>query len=370
MALISPDWGVAHSMEITQKDIPDILIVDDIDTELFILNKMIEKLGYRATLAHNAQEAIESISNNMPQLILLDIVMPDINGYQLCEMLKDNQATRNIPVIFTTAMDNEEDKNKAFELGCVDYICKPYDYVSVRHKVETHLKIYSLQRELEDKNKRLSMIISEQSKKYEDEQKRVLKAIAKFAEENQYKGMKTHVDSVAYNARLLAQALNFTDKYDNKISNAFIESIEIAATVHDIGKITIPASVVNKDSQLTEEETELVRSHTTSGEKILKTAYPDIENNKFTRMAADVIRWHHENWDGSGYPDGKKGEDIPLAARIIKIVDTYDCLLAERPYRKAIPRQTVLDMMEKQKGIEYDPYLLDVFMKIERQMKH
>lgn len=348
---------------------PDILIVDDVAANIQILLEMVKRMGYTGRAAENAREAFERIREKLPQLILLDISMPEIDGYQVCGMLKDNPVTRNVPVIFLSAESNIAERVKAFEAGGVDFICKPIDYAEVSVRINTHLHNYKMQLQLEDNNRRLNRIISEQAVKFEEEQKRLLKAIAKLAEGSEYVGMSRHIDNISANSRLMAQALNFTEKYEDKVSGTFVESIEIAAGVHDIGKITIPQEILKKPGELTPKERALINTHAGRGEELLMAAYPDVNSNHFMKMAAEVIRYHHENWDGSGYPDGLAGEDIPLAARIVRIVDSYDCILGERCYKAAHDRGVAIEEMKAGSGTLFDPYLLEVFLKIEKQLK-
>lgn len=351
------------------KEKPVILIVDDVEINVELLSEMIEQMGFAARGATNVREAFGVISREQPQLILLDIVMPEVDGYQMCEMLKENPRTRQIPIIFVSVANDITDKQKAYELGAVDFIHKPFEYSEILMRVNIHLKMNKMQQQLEESNRRLNKVISEQALRLEEEQRRFFRAIAKISGNNQYTGDGHHNEHVAANARLLAQALNFTEQYDNQVSNAFVEAIEMAASVHDIGKLTVPQYILGKKGKLTPEEKEIVYTHTVNGEKILRTAYPEDNGNQFIQMAFDVVRCHHENWDGSGHPNGLKGEEIPLAARIIRIVDRFDCLLGERCYKKAMPREQALEEMRAGRGTRFDPYLLDVFFRIEKQMK-
>lgn len=356
-------------MERNDNTTPVILIVDDVDINARLLKKMVEKLGYIGVTANGANDAVKMMKKEMPQLILLDIVMPGINGYQFCEMLKNNPRTRDIPIIFVSAAHEIDDKMKAYSLGAADFISKPFDYTEVMLRVNTNLKIYQMQKELESSNRRLSIIVSEQAKKYEEEQKRLLKALGKLAESSKYIGMKEHQENVAYNARLLAQALNFTDRYENWVSNSYVDAVELAAAVHDIGKLSVPKELLTKKGKLTDEEWEILKRHTVTGYDIIKAAYADVERNHYIKLATEVVRYHHENWDGSGYPDRLVGEDIPLSARIVRIVDTYDSILSERVYRKAHSKEEALGYMKEGRGTKFDPYILDVFLKVEKQMK-
>lgn len=286
-------------MKQNDKQIPVILIVDDVEVNARLLKKMVEKMGYQGLTATGVKEAVSQMQKELPQLILLDIMMPDMSGYQFCELLKENPDTKDIPVIFVSAASELDDKMKGFQVGAVDFISKPFDYGEVAMRVNTHLKMYQMKQELEDSNRRLSIIVSEQAKKYDEEQKRLLKALAK----------------------------------------------------------------------ITETEWEIMKHHTDNGDELIRAAYPDVEDNTFVKVACDVVRSHHENWDGSGYPDGLKGSDIPLSARIVKIVDVYDSILSDRCYRSAYTKEESLAYMKQGSKSRFDPYILEVFLKIEKQLR-
>lgn len=286
-------------MKQNDKQIPVILIVDDVEVNARLLKKMVEKMGYQGLTATGVKEAVSQMQKELPQLILLDIMMPDMSGYQFCELLKENPDTKDIPVIFVSAASELDDKMKGFQVGAVDFISKPFDYGEVAMRVNTHLKMYQMKQELEDSNRRLSIIVSEQAKKYDEEQKRLLKALAK----------------------------------------------------------------------ITETEWEIMKHHTDNGDELIRAAYPDVEDNTFVKVACDVVRSHHEDWDGSGYPDGLKGSDIPLSARIVKIVDVYDSILSDRCYRSAYTKEESLAYMKQGSKSRFDPYILEVFLKIEKQLR-
>lgn len=356
-------------MELVNDKVPTILIVDDVDINVEMLKELVERIGYHTATAASVQEAVQQFRKEVPQMVLLDIVMPEIDGYQFCGILKENPSTRNIPVIFISAVNDKQDVRKAYEMGGVGFIRKPFDYDDVELTINTHMKIYALQEKLESNNRKLNRIISEHTKKFEEEQKRLLQVISKIAEEDTVVGAKEHQEMVAKNGRLLAQALNFSEKYENKISERFVEGIEIAGAIHDIGKITIPQKILAKPGPLTVREKKIVETHTVAGYKMLKEIYKEFEDQGYIEIAAETIRWHHENWDGSGYPDGLKGDEIPLSAQIIRIVDSFDSLLREHCYRQAYDRESALKKMEKRRGTYYNPDILDIFLKIQKQMK-
>lgn len=356
-------------MELVNDKVPTILILDDVEINVELLKELVETMGYQTITATSVNEAVECFKEKMPEMVLLDIVMPEVDGFQFCEMLKENPVTRNIPVIFISAANQKEDVRKAYEMGGVGFISKPFDYSDVELTINTHMKIYALQEKLEKNNKMLNRVISEQTKRFEEEQRRLLRVIAKLAEEDSVVGAKEHQEMVAKNGRLLAQALNFSEKFENKISEKFVEGVEIAGAIHDIGKICISQEILGKPGPLTEEEKRVVQTHTIAGYKILKEIYNQFEDQGYIETAAEIIRWHHENWDGSGYPDGLKGDEIPLSAQIIRVVDSFDSLLREHCYRHAYDRKIALQEMEKRRGTYYNPDILDIFFRIQNQLK-
>ncbi|WP_310603333.1 HD domain-containing phosphohydrolase [Anaerosporobacter sp.] len=348
---------------------PLILVVDDIKMNTALLADMIEDMGYLADCANSVDEAIVKMEKRLPSVIISDIIMPEKNGYQFCEMIKKNPYTRHIPVIFISAADNIEYKQKAFEVGAADFVSKPYEFTEISIRINNQLRIYNMQKELECNNRRLNTVISEQSEKIEQERKNILKALAILVENHKSISNDNNLENISYNSRLLAQGLNFSQKYENKISGTFIESIGISATIHDIGMITIPKEILIKPTSLSEKEKEMVKSHTIAGAEVIQQIYPSYEDNEFVQMSIDIIKNHHEWWDGSGYPNQLKGEDIPLSARIVSIVNIYDKLVTERPYRPAITQKEAIQYINDNAGKIYDPYIVDVFNKLVKRMK-
>lgn len=355
-------------MELIGGRIPRILIIDDAEINVEILKEMVIQMGYEVVTALNVAEVNEVLENKLPDLVLLDIIMPEIDGYQFCEILKSYSVTQSIPVIFISSLNSKEDREKAYQAGGVGFLNRPLDFFQTEHMINTHIRLYAKMLKLAEDNRRLNMVVSKQAKHFEEEQRRLLTVIARLSEEDQSTVVRKHQEGVAASARLLAQALNFTEKYENKISAKFIEAVEISALIHDIGKIALPKTILLKKGPLTEEEKKIVNTHTTIGYDILEEAYGKTEKDSFIKVASEVIRSHHENWNGTGYPDGLKGEQIPLSARIMRIVDTFDSMLRERSYRPAYSREETLEIMRNDTGIKFDPFLMEVFFKIEKQL--
>ncbi len=309
-----------------------ILIVDDLDVNIMLLEEILDSLGYKTRSAMSAKEATDIINDELPHMVLLDIMMPDINGYEFCQMLKENPHTRDIPVIFVSAAESDDEREKAFEIGGVDFIRKPFDVTEIKTRVSTHLNIYNLRQELEENNRKLNQVISEQSKNILNEKKRILKNLAALSSDEDELPLDN--DNIVKNSRMLTQALNFTDKYENKISEAFIDGVEIAGSIRNIDP------------------------------KIYKIFFTDDEKSPTLQASADVIYYHKERWDGTGSPNGLSGDDIPLAARIVAITEAFEIYV-----KSGLSREEAFSKMKDERGVLFDPYLMDLFIKIEKQIK-
>lgn len=347
---------------------PNILVVDDVPTNLVILSEMIKELGYIPRPVVSVKQAQEAIEKKMPNLILLDISMPDITGFEYCTMLKADVKTRDIPIIFISALDSIEDKVKGFRLGAVDYIAKPFEKEEVTVRLATHLKIYRMQQELESYNRRLHKMVNDQIRVVAEEQKNILYALATLVEAKE-DGFQNHLRMVGTNCRLLAISLQFSPKFDKEISSSFIDEIELAAQLHDIGFLAISDSIQYKAGKLTQEEWKVIKTHPSIGAKHLEEIYKQSSKNNFMKMAIDIAQYHHENWNGTGYPYGLSGEEIPLSARIVRIIDCFDVLNRDRCYRKAYSAEESLQIMRKGIGTKFDPDIMEIFEKVQKQLR-
>ena len=352
----------------TSEELANILIVDDITSNLVILTEIIKNAGYIARPVTSVKQALAAMEANLPQLILLDISMPDMDGYEFCEMLKKDVKTRNIPIIFISAMNAPEDKVKGFQVGAVDFISKPFELEEVTMRVNNHLKIYKMQQELEVYNKRLHKMVNEQIKKITEEEKNFMYALAMLAESKEDRNG-AHVRNIGRNCKLLAQSLQFSPKFEREITNSFISTIETAAPLHDIGKVSISDTILLKPGRLTQEEMLIVRSHAELGAKTLIELYNMNEHNEFLEMAIDIAHYHHEKWNGKGYPEGLSGTDIPLAARIMAVVDVYDALTSDKCYKTAYSHEKSMEIINEESGKSFDPDIIEVFNKIQKQLK-
>ncbi|HEY0923876.1 two-component system response regulator [Rheinheimera pacifica] len=303
-----------------------LLLVDDEPTNLRVLRTILQD-DYRLLFAKSGEEALQLVQQQQPDLILLDVMMPGMTGYDVCARLKASPATQRLPVIFVTALKDEVDETKGFAVGAVDYITKPVSPAVVRARVKTHL---SLVRADELKQTRLQ----------------VIQRLGRAAE---YKDNETglHVMRMSHYAQVLALAYG--------LSAQQAEDLLHAAPMHDIGKIGIADSILLKPGKLTAEEYQQMQKHPLIGAEIIGDCDSDL-----LRMAKVVALYHHEKWDGSGYPHGLAGEAIPLEARIVAVSDVFDALTSARPYKTAWSIEDTLQYMRAQKGLHFEPRLVDL----------
>ncbi len=345
-----------------------ILIIDDVETNRFVLRNIISDMGHQPVLAENGIQGLKLLDRIIPDLILLDVSMPEMDGFEFCLKLKQDIKTRHIPIIFISAMDEPQDIVKAFEVGGADYVTKPFIQEVVKSRVEVHLKMSEMNRDLVESNRRLQASITEQIKQMEAEKKRVLYALLAVARKNAC-FEEEHMERLQYDCKLLAQAMQLSPKYEHLVSDTFVETIELAAPLCDLGNVAIPQEILQKKDKLTKEELDIVKTHTTLGAQILSDIRQDGgDYNDFVDMSYDVALFHHEKWDGTGYPQAIAGDEIPLSAQIVGMVSTYCALTADRSFRKAFSREEALEHMELVAGVDFNAEIFNIFKKIARQL--
>lgn len=340
-----------------------VLIVDDVEMNRVILEEIMKDMNCRPVSAENGEQALEMVAQYHPQLVLMDISMPGMSGYELCSILKEKEETKNIPIIFISALDDIENTIKGFSLGGEDYITKPFIPEVVQARVGVHLHLYETKQELMETNRRLQVSVNEQLKQIEQEKKNILYALANISAKNSYY-KKEHMQRLQYNCRILTQGMQLSPLFEEKISDTYIDTIELAAPLCDIGNIGISKEILQKKTNLTEEEIVELQNHTKIGAKLLSDLHVGNDYNDFIRTSIDIAHYHHENWDGSGYPSGLKGNEIPLAAQIVSIVDRF-CILTEE---KDTSKEKAFAIMEKEAGIKFNPDILKICCKISRQL--
>lgn len=349
----------------TKKNTPKILIIDDVIINLEILKSIIEEEGYEVLEALSVEEAIDTMNENLPQLILSDISMPGMDGLEFCRMVKRNPRTRDIPVIFITVLNSPEEKEQAFEAGAVDFIPKPFERVEVIMRVRNQLNIYQMRMEMEKHNRLMHKLVNDQQKQIEDERRSLLSALAKIIErKNENTGR--NLENVGYNSRLLAQSLQFFPQFEKQISDDFIEMIAPASIVRDIGNIIIPdeTGVGKKDEEAIGQAD---GQHAEEGAAILEEIYSERKKTPFSELAISIARYHHERWDGTG-PHGLKGNEIPLEARIVGLVDVFDVLRSSRNQTAIHSIEESIEMINGASGQIFDPEIVQVFNKVWKQL--
>lgn len=340
-----------------------VLIVDDIQMNVEILDNILNSRGYTTMCALSVQEAIGFIKNRKPNLILSDLSMPEVDGLEFCRMLKGNPRTRNIPFVFISVMDTREEKEQAFLAGAVDFIPKPFDEVEVIMRVNNHLKTYQLQQEMAEHNRMMHKLIDQQKEQIVQEQKNVLLALAVLMQKrNAYMG--EHLEHVGYNCGLLAQGLQFLPKYENEITDEFIETIRVAAKIHSIGKFIIP----RQDAAGNEQDPEYLKKCAEEGAGVLEEIGAGQEKGRFLSMAIRIAGYYRANWDGTGYPE-VKGMEIPLEARIVALANDFDNLGVAREGKPACSAEESVEIISKKSGTLYEPDIVNVFNKIWRRLE-
>ena len=343
----------------TRKAAPDILLVDDMHVNLRILADMLKVEGMRTRSALSGEAALRAANAQPPDLVLLDVMMPDMDGYEVCRRLKATPALAHIPVIFLSALDGTEDKVEAFAAGGVDYVTKPFQLDEVRARVQTHLRLHALQLEVEAYTNDLETLVCEQVEEIAKSQMATVFALARLAESRDDE-TGTHLERVQAFCRLLAGGLAARGLHTG-LDETYVENLVHASLLHDIGKVAISDSILLKPGSLTAEEFELMKTHTTLGSDTLEAVRDEYPNNTFLAMGIEVVRSHHERWDGSGYPDGLAGEEIPLCARIMAVADVYDAMRSRRVYKAPATHEECCDVILGGSGAHFDPAVADVF---------
>ena len=323
-----------------------ILAVDDTVENLDIIKGILVP-EYTVLAATNGDLALKIAQKKKPDLILLDVMMSGMDGYEVCRRLESNEEMASIPVIFVTAMTAEQDEYAGFSVGAVDYIAKPINAMIVKARVSTHLSLADQQRACEQ---RVHQATADLLRNQYD-------AIEMLGDAGHYNDTDTgvHIWRMADYAELLARAINWPVDEQKKI--------KLAAPMHDTGKIGISDDILKAKRKLTAEEFEIMKTHTTIGYSILNKS-----DTPLFQMAAEIALRHHEKWNGSGYPDGLKGEQIPMSARIVAIADVFDALTMKRPYKEAWPIDKAFALLHQDAGSHFDPNLIEVFESIKTEV--
>jgi len=342
-----------------------VLIVDDTEENVDIL---VEALGddYELSVAMDGKSVLEYIKFNTPDIILLDIMMPGISGYEVCSQLKANPVTEEIPIIFLSAMTDIESKKRGFELGAVDYITKPFNVYEVQARVNTHLSLMLVKHELSMQNVILEKKVTERTQELALTQETTIEAIAYLVE---YRDPETggHIKRTKNYVRILAKKLQENPKFTAMLSDDVIDNLYKSAPLHDIGKVGISDSVLLKTGKLTDEEFDEMKRHTMIGYEALFQAAQKLGENSFLENAMTLSRYHHEKWNGKGYPEHIHGEDIPIAGRIMAVSDVYDALISKRVYKPAFSHEKAVQIIAGESGKHFDPDIVEAFLQVSDQ---
>lgn len=337
-----------------------ILIVDDSALNRMVLMEILGKENYTFLEAENGQQAVELLDCHPEvDLLLLDITMPEIDGFGVLEIMNQYHWIEETPVIMISAEDSYTFVERAYDLGASDYITRPFDARVVCRRVSNTLMLYA-------KQKRLVQMVAEQVYEKEKVSNTMISILSHIVEfRNNESGL--HVVHIRTITELLLRRLRKkTDRYP--LTEADISLISTASALHDIGKINIPEQILNKPGRLTKEEFEIIKTHSAVGEHMLRQV-PFSQNEPLVKVAREICRWHHERWDGRGYPDGLKGDEIPISAQVVSLADVYDALTSERCYKAAFDHETALNMIVNGECGAFNPLLLDCLMDGADQIK-
>jgi len=341
---------------------PTILIVDDNATVLTAMSKILSP-HYQVRAANSGERAL-AISNTapIPDLILLDVMMPEMNGYSVLTRLQNNTLTQDIPVIFVTALEEEEEEEEGLFLGAVDYITKPIKPSILLARVKTHLILKQAKDFLHDKNDYLESEVERRMRENQLIQNVSIRALAHLAETRDPETGE-HIKRTQSYVKVLAQYLQNNSRFSDIITNHYIELLFKSAPLHDIGKVGIPDNVLLKPGKLNDDEWQVMKTHAEIGARAIERAEADVEQPiEFFGLAKEIARWHHERWNGSGYPDGLVGDEIPVSARIMAVADVFDAIISPRVYKEAIPFEKARSIIENERGEHFDPDITDAFL--------
>jgi putative two-component system response regulator len=334
-----------------------VLIVDDVDMNRMILEAILSD-DYEVLQAESGFAAIDILYNavELPAIVLLDIMMPEMDGFEVLDLIKSNSRTTDIPVVFITAADIESTETRGLRSGAVDYVSKPFNPEVVKARVDNHLELKRYRDNLEE-------TVEAKVRQLIRGKENMLETLATVIE---YRNLESghHVRRTSVLSRKLVNRMFDIPYYARQLNDMHHESMLKAVPIHDIGKIGVPDNILLKPGRLTPEEFDIIKTHTTIGSDIIDTLLTHDEGDEYLLHCRDICRHHHERFDGKGYPDGLAGENIPLSARILSIVDVYDALANSRVYKPAIPHDETVKIIHSGSGTQFDPGVVSAFMDI------
>ncbi|MDG4596955.1 MAG: two-component system response regulator [Candidatus Contendobacter sp.] len=341
---------------------PTILIVDDTPENLSVLSELLQP-HYQVRAANSGRRALQvAASAPRPDLILLDVMMPEMDGYTVLARLRDDPATAAIPVIFVTALDRSSDEERGLALGAVDYISKPIKPALVLARVKIHLDLKAARDWLQDRNAVLEAEVTRRLKENLLIQEVSIRALAHLAEIRDPE-TGNHLRRTQSYVQVLALHLRTHPRFAAFLNAQNIQALVKSAPLHDIGKVGIPDHILLKPGKLTPEEYAIMQTHSRLGRDAIELAERDTDQPvEFLHLAKDIAHYHHEKWDGSGYPDGLAGEAIPIPARLMALADVFDALISWRVYKAPLPFKQAVEVIREGRGTHFDPAVVDAFL--------
>ena len=341
----------------TTEHTPRILVVDDEAPNRALFEALLAPEGYEIFLAENGEEALIRAEKDAPDVILLDVMMPAMDGFETARRLKQNEQTRIIPIVMVTSLSDVEDRVRALEAGADDFLSKPVDKTELRVRVKTLLTVKAYNDHQRDHQKELEQAVTARTKELQHAMETIkassLDTILRLARAAEFRDEETgaHIVRMSHFSAAVARKMGLGDER--------AETVLYASPMHDVGKIAIPDSILRKPATLDRDEWTIMKRHTTYGARILEGSESPV-----IRMAETIAITHHEKWDGSGYPAGLVGEDIPLEGRITAVADVFDALTSRRPYKEPFPIDKSLEMIREKRGNHFDPDVVDAFFAI------
>lgn len=338
-----------------------ILLADDDRVNLRVLEAFLKPLGHELMLARDGMEAWELVQQTSPDLILLDVMMPRLDGFEVAKRIKENECTKSIPVVMVTALTDVEKRVIAYDAGADDFLTKPVDRIELLARVRSLLKVKEYHDHLRNHREHLEQEVQERTRELRLATDKIIRAsldtIFRLATASEYRDDDTgaHIRRMSSYSAMIARSMD--------LSNAEVENIRHAAPMHDVGKIGIPDAILLKPGELTGDEWKIMKDHTIIGRNILKDSESEI-----IQLAEIIALNHHERWDGSGYPNGLKGNEIPMVGRIVAVADVFDALMSDRPYKKAFAFDHSLQILQDEKGSHFDPEVMDAFFSVQEEI--
>jgi len=356
-------------IEWRNRQTPTVLVVDDTPDNLVLVSELLGD-SYRVKVANSGARALKAAQTDpVPDLVLLDIMMPEMDGYEVCRQLKAAAATRDIPIIFLTARADSDDERLGLELGAVDYITKPMSPSIVLARVQTHLALKATADFLRDKSAYLEREVALRTLEVQALQDVTMMAMASLAETRDDE-TGNHIRRTQLYVKALAERLRAHPRFEAVLNTQMIELIYKSAPLHDIGKIGIPDHILLKPGKLTDNEFEVVKEHTLLGRKAIEGAERRLGMRvRFLNVAKDMACCHHERWDGTGYPLCLAGDAIPVPGRLMALADVYDAIISRRIYKSASTHDQACSAIVKGRGTQFDPDVVDAFIDIAEEFR-